>query len=318
MREQRTTQTDAEALYDDLEMSVLHKISRAVVCRKNVSELIAETLEILNREMGLLRGTITLRDGDYLFIEASHGMDDESIKRGVYKMGEGVTGRVASEGKSIVIKDISKSKEFLDRTKTRGESLKGIAFVCVPIIYMEQVIGTLSIDRRLPQKADLERDVILLETVANILADAVALVYLRHEERNKLLDENRRLKLELSSTLMRPADILGNCGAMQIVYESIARYSRHSAPVLIRGKSGTGKELVARAIGRSTVGFDKTFRTINCAALPDYALVGEIFGFEKDSFAHAHFGKEGLLEKGGTIFLDEIAETSLPAQQMLA
>jgi Nif-specific regulatory protein len=318
MREQQTSQTDSEALYDDLEMSVLHKISRAVVCRKNVSELIAETLEILNREMGLLRGTITLRDGDYLFIEASHGMDDESIKRGVYKMGEGVTGRVASEGKSIVIKDISKSKDFLDRTKTRGESLKGIAFVCVPIIYMEQVIGTLSIDRRLPQKADLERDVILLETVANILADAVALVYLRHEERNKLLDENRRLKLELSSTLMRPADILGNCGAMQIVYESIARYSRHSAPVLIRGKSGTGKELVARAIGRSTAGFDKNFHTINCAALPDYALVGEIFGFEKDSFAHAHFGKEGLLEKGGTIFLDEIAETSLPAQQMLA
>ena len=158
MQEQQTSQTDAEVLYDDLEMSVLHKISRAVVCRRNVSELISETLEILNREMGLLRGTITLRDGDYLFIEALHGTnDDESIKRGVYKMGEGVTGRVASEGKSIVIKDISKSKEFLDRTKTRGESLKGIAFVCVPIIYMEQVIGTLSIDRRLPKKADLER-----------------------------------------------------------------------------------------------------------------------------------------------------------------
>ena len=307
-----------EMLYDDLEMSVLHKISRAVVQRKNVSELIAETLEILNKEMGLLRGTITLRDGEYLFIEASHGMDNESIKRGVYKIGEGVTGRVAAEGKSVVIRDVSKSREFLDRTKTRGESLKGIAFVCVPIIYIEQVIGTLSIDRKLPKKADLERDLELLETVANILADAVALIYLRHEERNKLLDENRRLKLELSSTLMRPPNILGNCGAMQIVYESIARFSQHSEPILIRGKSGTGKELVARAIGESTQNFDKKFSVVNCAALPDYALVGEIFGFEKDSFARAHFGKEGLLEQGGTVFLDEIAEISPAAQKMLA
>ncbi len=318
MQNGKVTKIETESLYDDLEMSVLHKISRAVVMRKNVSELISETLEILNREMGLLRGTITLRDGDYLFIEASHGMDNESIKRGVYKMGEGVTGRVASEGKSVAIKDISESNEFLDRTKTRGESLKGIAFVCVPITYMEQTIGTLSIDRKLPQKADLERDVILLETVANILADAVALIYLRHEERNKLLDENRRLKLELSSTLMRPSEILGNCGAMQIVYGSMARFSRHSEHLLIRGKSGTGKELVARAIARSSVELEKDFTTVNCAALPDFTLIGEIFGYEKNAFARAYFGKAGLIEKGGTIFLDEIAEISLPVQKLLA
>ena len=309
---------NSEVSYDDLEMSVLHKISRAVAQRRNVTELITETLDILYREMGLLRGTITLRDGDYLFIEASHGMDDESIKRGVYRIGEGITGRVAADGKSVVVKDISKNPDFLDRTKTRGESLKGIAFVCVPIIYMEQVIGTMSIDRKLPKKADLDRDVVLLETVANILADAVALIYLHHEERNKLLDENRRLKLELSSTLMRPPDILGNCGAMQMVYASIARVSRHSHPILIRGKSGTGKELVARAICQSDKNFGGKFSVVNCAALPDYALAGEIFGFEKDSFARAHFAKAGLLESRGTVFLDEITETSPAVQKLIS
>ena len=317
MQNKAENDTENETLYDDLEMSVLHKISRAVVRRKNVKELISETLEILHSEMGLLRGTITLRDGDYLFIEASNGMDDESIKRGVYKIGEGVTGRVAAEGRSVVIRDVSKSPEFLDRTKTRGQSLKGIAFVCVPIVYMEQVIGTLSIDRKLPKKADLDRDLVLLETVANILADAVALIYLRHEERNKLLDENRRLKLELSTTLMRPPNILGNCGAMQNVYECIARYSRHTEPVFIRGKSGTGKELVARAIADSTAGLDGNFKIVNCAALPGYALVGEIFGFEKNSFARAHFAKKGLLELPQTVFLDEVAEISPAAQKLL-
>ena len=108
--QRKNTALSQDSHYEDLEMSVLHKISRALVQRKNVSELIAETLEILSEEMGLARGTITLREDGHLFIEASHGMDDESMKRGVYKIGEGVTGRVAAEGKSVVIEDISKSR----------------------------------------------------------------------------------------------------------------------------------------------------------------------------------------------------------------
>lgn len=89
MPKKPTTKEDKEAAYDDLEMSVLYKISRAVAQRKNVHDLITETLDILDGEMGLMRGTVTLRDGDYLFIEAAAGMDAESIRRGVYKIGEG-------------------------------------------------------------------------------------------------------------------------------------------------------------------------------------------------------------------------------------
>ena len=81
MPRKTTERESAEAAYDDLEMSVLHKISRAVARRKNVHDLISETLEILDGEMGLRRGTVTLRDGDYLFIEAASGMNAESIRR---------------------------------------------------------------------------------------------------------------------------------------------------------------------------------------------------------------------------------------------
>ena len=246
MPRKTTERESTEAAYDDLEMSVLHKISRAVARRKNVHDLISETLEILDGEMGLRRGTVTLRDGDYLFIEAASGMNAESIRRGVYKIGEGVTGLVAAEAKSIVIPDISKSDRFLDRTRTRAGNPEKIAFVCSPITYMEQVIGTLSIDRIVGPDTDLERDLVLLETVSNILADALAMIYLRREERNRLLDENRRLKLELSTELMRPRGILGNSGAMQKFYRELAKASASSAPVFFRGASGTGKELAAR------------------------------------------------------------------------
>ncbi len=301
MPRKTTERESTEAAYDDLEMSVLHKISRAVARRKNVHDLISETLEILDGEMGLRRGTVTLRDGDYLFIEAASGMNAESIRRGVYKIGEGVTGLVAAEAKSIVIPDISKSDRFLDRTRTRAGNPEKIAFVCSPITYMEQVIGTLSIDRIVGPDTDLERDLVLLETVSNILADALAMIYLRREERNRLLDENRRLKLELSTELMRPRGILGNSGAMQKFYRELAKASASSAPVFFRGASGK-------------------FNVINCAALPDYSLAGEIFGYEKDSLSLGVSAKEGLLEKypNSAFFFDEVTEIALPAQRMIA
>lgn len=317
MTHKTTTDAEREAAYDDLEMSVLHKISLAVAQRKNVTELISETLEILDTEMGLIRGTVTLRDGDYLFIEASHGMNAESIRRGVYKIGEGVTGLVAADAKSVIIPDIAKSERFLDRTRTRVGSLDKIAFVCVPIIYIEQVIGTLSIDRIVDEQIDLNRDLVLLETIANILADALAMIYLRREERNRLLDENRRLKLELSTELMRPKNILGNSGAMQKFYRELAKATAATTPVFLRGDSGTGKELAARAVADSA---NSQFYVVNCAALPDYALIGEIFGYEKDSLVLGISAKEGLLEKfpNATLFFDEVSEIALPAQRMIA
>lgn len=320
MPKKPTTKEDKEAAYDDLEMSVLYKISRAVAQRKNVHDLITETLDILDGEMGLMRGTVTLRDGDYLFIEAAAGMDAESIRRGVYKIGEGVTGLVAAQAKSVAIPDISKNERFLDKTRTRRYTQDKIAFVCVPIIYMEQVIGTLSIDRISDTVVDLNRDLVLLETISNILADALAMIYLRREERNRLLDENRRLKLELSTELMRPKNILGNSGAMQKFYRELAKAAPLSTPIFLRGATGTGKELAARAVFESNEAFSERFNVVNCAALPDYSLVGEIFGYEKDSPELGLSAKEGLLEKypHSTFFFDEVSEISLPAQKMIA
>lgn len=112
MPKKPTTKEDKEAAYDDLEMSVLYKISRAVAQRKNVHDLITETLDILDGEMGLMRGTVTLRDGDYLFIEAAAGMDAESIRRGVYKIGEGVTGLSPPKQNRLPYLTSLKTKDF--------------------------------------------------------------------------------------------------------------------------------------------------------------------------------------------------------------
>ena len=205
--------------------------------------------------------------GDTLFIEASNGLTEEEMQRGTYKVGEGVTGKVASTGLPRVIPDISKDHEFLGKTKAR-KNTKNIAFICVPVIHMEKVIGTLSIDHEVTEGVDLDRDLKLLETVANITAEAVAACLQEHEEREKLQAENLRLREQLGSD-MRPVSIIGTCSAMRAVYAQIAQVAPSNATVLIRGASGTGKELVARAIQQESKRRDKPFICVNCAALPD-------------------------------------------------
>ena len=163
-----------------VEVAVLNKISHLVARRTSVQEMLSEVLKILHVEMGLLRGTVTLREGDVLVIEASEGLSRSEIDRGLYRVGEGITGTVVSQGKGRIIPDISKEKGFLNRTKAR-DNQKGVAFICVPIIYKDDVIGTLSIDRKVEPDTDLKADYHLLDTIATIVADAIYAAYSEHE-----------------------------------------------------------------------------------------------------------------------------------------
>jgi len=215
----------------------------------------------------------------------------------------------------MVIPDISKEPEFLDKTKARSGQ-KNLAFICVPILHNGEVIGTMSIDTQSTAQDALERDLQLLETVANILADAVANIREEIGEREQLLEENKRLKQELDMQF-HPGNIVGNCSSMKSVYAMIAQVAESSATVLIRGESGTGKELVARAIHHASPRKAKPFVAVNCAALPETLIESELFGHEKGAFTGAIAQRKGRFEMAstGTLFLDEIGDIS-PAVQV--
>lgn len=298
-------------------IAVLKKISLLIAKRSSVSEMISQMLDILHSEMGLLRGTVTLREGDMLVIEASQGLSKSEVERGTYRVGEGITGKVALEGKSRIIADVSKEKEFLNRTGARSGE-KNVAFICVPVIYMDAVIGTISIDRKVEKNTDLNADLHLLEIIANVMADAIFAAYAEVDEREKLISENRRLQLELDNKL-RPTEIVGSCSTMKKVYSMIFKVASSNATVLIRGESGTGKELVARAIQKNSLRQDKPFVSINCAALPEGLIESELFGHEKGAFTGAISRKIGLVEVAdkGTLFLDEVGDLSLFMQLKL-
>lgn len=113
--------------------------------------------------------------------------------------------------------------------------------------------------------------------------------------------------------------IIGNSKKMQDVYKLVGQIAEKDVPVLITGESGTGKELVARAIYHHSRRSQKPFIAINCAAIPDNLFESELFGYERGAFTGAERTYIGKLERcdGGTCFLDEIGDLSLPLQAKL-
>ncbi len=148
--------------------------------------------------------------------------------------------------------------------------------------------------------------------------DEVQLIVKNALEKRRLSTENVLLKREMASHSSF-ARIIGQSEAMQKVFDVVRKVADTRSNVLVCGESGTGKELIARAIHFHSARSQQPFVTVNCSALPETLLESELFGHMKGSFTGAVANKAGLFEvaNGGTIFLDEIGETTLATQVKL-
>ena len=300
------------------EVELLGDISRVFAESLDLEMTLKSILKSLDTHLKLQRGTITLLESETetINIKVAHGLSEKSKKLGSYKVGEGITGLVVQTGREIVVPDISKDPRFLHKTGSRMETDgKRIAFFCVPIKLEGKTIGAMSVDRQAAKGDDFEDNVRLLNIIATMVAQAVKLNKLVQSERQKLSDENVRLRQELK-TRFNIHNMIGSSNAIQQVYRLIEQVTDSMATVLIRGESGTGKDLVAHAIHYNSIRASKPFIKVNCTALPDTLLESELFGHEKGAFTDARERKLGRFERaqGGTIFLDEIGDFSLNLQ----
>lgn len=296
------------------ELSLLFEISQELSRSMDISEVLEPVLRSMAERLEMLRGTITLlnRETGEIYIEEAYGLSDTQRERGRYRIGEGITGKVIETGEPAVVRDISEEPLFLNRTGARINK-KDISFICVPIKIGNEVIGALSADRLFSDEVSLKEDVRLLSIIASMIAQAVRLRQSAHEEKQRLINENRMLKEELKERF-KPSNIIGESKAMREVYDIIGRVAATDTTVLLRGESGVGKELVAHAIHYHSHRASGPFIRINCAALPENLIESELFGHEKGAFTGAISTRKGRFELAdrGTLFLDEIGD--LPGQ----
>lgn len=187
----------------------------------------------------------------------------------------------------------------------------------VPLIHRGQPIGTLAVASRL-EAAFTRLDGGILAEVANQVAMVVnnPIFFGQTEDLSERTAFERQVLEDETNTDHRFEDIVGESSGLRNVLNDVATVAPTDATVLIQGETGTGKELLARAIHRLSLRNERPFIKLNCAAIPPGLLESELFGHEKGAFTGAIARKLGRLElaQNGTLFLDEIGELPLDLQ----
>jgi len=187
-----------------------------------------------------------------------------------------------------------------------------ISGMCVPLWGKQDLIGVLQVDSRAERGMFTAIDLDLLTIFGCQLTTALEKIALYEQVKNSelsLRNENRRLKRNFYGS-HQFKNIIGTSKAMQEVFSLMDQVLETSITVLIQGETGTGKELIARALHHNGARRDKPFLVQNCGAFPEPLIESELFGHRKGAFTGASEDRKGLFEEadGGTVFLDEIGE----------
>ena len=304
-------------------LRVLLELNNAVVTNLETDQLFRAISSCLKNSFGMEYASLALYDPEInafrlraLDFPASRGLIPENA---VLPMDGSPSGYVMKHGtpKLFTPADI----EALSPEAARylfGEGLR--SFVSLPLISRQKILGTLNLGSRLEDLFSAD-DVALLAQAAGQIAIALdnALSYKQIEELNaQLADEKVYLEDEIR-TEHQFEEIVGQSAALKAILKQVETVAPTDSNVLIYGETGTGKELVARAIHALSGRRQGTFVKLNCAAIPMGLLESEMFGHEKGAFTGAIAQRVGRFELAhrGTVFLDEVGEIPLELQTKL-
>jgi len=229
-----------------------------------------------------------------------------------------LVGGVFKSGKPLILDAMSQQVDHIESSEARAEALE--SGCALPLISRGRTLGVLTLASRIENSFSSE-DVDFLTRVAGQIAIAVenALAY---REIAELKDKLAQEKLYLEDEIRGEMDfegIVGQSSALHHVLNLVETVAPSDSTVLLLGETGTGKELIARAIHERSGRKERTFVKLNCAAIPTGLLESELFGHERGAFTGAIAQKIGRLELAdqGTLFLDEVGDISLEIQPKL-
>ncbi len=320
--EERTDGKEREDLREQ-ETLFLRETARMLGRGLEPRVVLYEILHLLSELVGLNRGRIVLREDDGRgLIRHAYGLSRDEVARGVYREGEGITGKVLGGGQAIIVQDINRDPDYLQRAIPRARLPAGtVSYIAVPLTLEGRIIGVLGVHRLRGRARPLAADLQILNTATAFIAQIIHLNRLVSARTERLESENRELRSALTdgAASHNVHGIIGNSKALRAALAKTERVARSGASVLVLGESGTGKELFARALHFMSERREGPFVRVNCGAIPETLFESELFGHERGAFTGAHAASVGRFEQahGGTLFLDEVADIPLALQVKL-
>lgn len=323
------------------------QIARALNEELDLTRLLTQIVDAAIHLCGAERGFLILgRTGEHS-VEVARNFAQEEVLSPEFKISRTIANRVMSTGVSELTTNAQEDDRFRDLQSVADLRLRSV--LCIPIRVHGDIGGVLYVDNRLQQQVFQEREKALLLSLADHAGTAIHTARNVEQLRGKqielqqALDRVDQLNSALKGQLQEKTSelsqireeisaqslglrskydykqIVGSGRAMRSVFALLDKYIEAEDPVLVTGDSGTGKELVARAIHVHSRRSERAFVSENCAALPESLLESELFGYVRGAFTGATGNKKGLLEAadGGVLFLDEIGDMPLDLQKKL-
>jgi len=300
------------------ELMTLYETAMVVSNSQNLVASLEKALFILKTRLHLEKCVIhTLNDENLLTVYACIDFSKHQKELATYKLGEGATGFAAQSREPVVIENLHNDMMFLNKSGNRDQN--AISYIAVPMLVDQEVIGVLGASITKTTAIDFESTIRVLTILSSIFAQSIRSHDINLKEKERLKELKLYYKMEWDSKVHNFGDIIGESPKMKSVYHVVERIAESNVTVLVRGETGTGKELVAAAIHKRSKRREEPFIKLNCAAITDTLIESELFGHEKGAFTDAKEARKGRFElaDGGTLFLDEIGDISASAQVKL-
>jgi transcriptional regulator with GAF, ATPase, and Fis domain/lipopolysaccharide biosynthesis regulator YciM len=325
----------------------LIRMNERLVAEEDVDKLLEKLIDVVVDLSGAERGFVLLRAGAGLDAVVARNMDREAIRRSRSKFSTSIARKVLETGRQVRLEDAIEADDF--RSKESIMALRIRSVVCLPVMGRDGPIGAMYLDNRFRPGVFSESVMEMLSAFTEQAAIAIQIGRLlagyratvnqleQSQEEVKRLNEELKERVQVQELVIEQktrelarqqseledrfqfANIVGRSGPMRAMFTMMSRVMDTHVPVLVLGESGSGKELVARALHYEGPRRKEKFVSINCAALPDTLLESELFGYKEGAFTDARKEKKGLfaLADKGTLMLDEVGDMSLTMQAKL-
>ena len=300
------------------EIELLYEIAVMLTNTMDVEETIEKGMRLLKRHNYLERCALFVLNDDKTELELFSSIDLSAQQRmmATYKLGEGATGLAAKSSEPVVIENIHNNIDYLNKMGSVSTNI--VSYVAVPLIKDEGVIGVISANISKETLLDFDDIVRMLTIVGSLFAGTMASQQRFAKEKENLKELKTYYKEEMLST-HKFESIIGKSTKMKQIFSMLETVSPSDATILVRGETGTGKELIATAVHNLSQRKNGPYIKLNCAAISETLLESELFGHEKGAFTDAKETRKGRFElaDGGTLFLDEIGDITPSLQVKL-